>query len=843
MKTFTLSFVFLFSSLFLFGQTTRIITDYGGYWLSATAAPNPVRPDSSHMLLGFTHDGITYSTGVNDGILIGQGLSFTPGDWRAFPVADILGNYGSGAGGGISCYIALASKVDRSPSAGNIPAVANYSIQRALVDGAKGLDLGTGVTNLPSTAIMNFRIFDINPVKIDDNEPDILLTQIADPSSMQNDVFSLHDAGGNQVGNTFTQNMISLQSFGTYTVDLFNLTPNTPYNAATVYSTFQAHNEPVGTVRTRPIRVVAIKLSAFGITAANAGQVASMRITPSGISDYAFIAYNANSISLSPNIALNPPLTNTSICDNGTAHFSVVATAAEGGVLSYAWEESTDGGVSWHPVTEGGNYTGAVTDRLAVTDPGDGYRYRVTVAEAGNPNPVTSEVFQVNVISDPTAPTGATIAGGGTVCAGTPIQLTSTVTGGSNLYYEWQVDPGTGIFTAIPDANLSTYVPPVGQTGTANYRLRISSGSACLPQLFSNTQVIAIDGIAATTPAERCGPGMVTLGAAATAGNISWFTADVGGTALATGPSYTPSLTSTTTYYLSSAVCPGALRVPITATIHPATAGGAISGGTTVTPGNNSTTLTLTGYTGQVIRWQSSRDGFITDIADIAHTSNQLTVTNLSQNTEYRAEVKNGSCPAAFSAATMISVSTLPIRLGSVKALREKEGIRLRWTAYNQANTLRFDIERSADGRQFDRIGKVQASEAMGDVPYQWFDASPLSGRNYYRLKEVYRSGQHEYSAIVYAGYEPDQPAIRVYPNPVVNNQVTLECRNLKAGQYRIQLTSLAGQTVHSAQLSHGGGDRSYTLPVPARISRGLYRLVVSSTDGATKNTQTIVIQ
>lgn len=843
MKTCTLSFVFLLFSFFMFGQTTRIITDFGGYWSSTTAAPNSVKPDSSHMLLGFTHNGITYSTGVNDGILSSQGVTYTPGDWRAFPVADIAGNYGSGAGGGISCYVALANKADRSPSKGNVPAVADYSIRSALTDGVKGLDLGTGVTNLPTTAVMNFKIFDIDETKIGDDEPDILLTQIAQPTSPLNDTFRLMDASGNQVGNFFIQDMTTLSSFGDYTLDLFNLTPNTPYNAATVYSIFQAHNDPVNTVRTRPIRVVAIKLSAFGITAANVGQVASLRIAPSGISDYAFIAYNANSISLSPNISPNPPLTNTSICDNGTAHFSVVATAAEGGALSYAWEESTDGGSSWHGVTDGGNYAGATTDRLAVTDPGNGYRYRVTVTEAGNPNPVTSDVFQVTVISDPTAPTGVSIAGGGTVCTGTPVQLTSSVTGGSNLFYEWQIDPGTGTFQAIPDANLSTYVPPVNQTGTANYRLRISSGSACLPAILSNTQVIAINGISSTTPDQRCGPGTVNLSAAATSGNITWYSEDINGTTLATGPAYSPVLSNTTTYYVSSSVCPSALRVPITGTIHPASVGGTINGSVTVTPGNNSTTLTLAGYTGQVTKWQSSTDGFGTDIVDIANTSNQLTVTNLTQTTQFRTQVQSGVCAPAFSAPTTITMaSTLPIRIGSFKATRENEGIRVQWTAYNQQNTVQFEIERSADGVSFSKIQTVTASNADGDVAYQWLDAHPAPGKNYYRLKEVYRSGSHAYSTIVYAVLEHSQPAIAVYPNPVVNSTMTVEFKNMHAGKYQVNYTSNAGQVIHRAVITHSGGYRSYALPVPATLGRGVYRLVVTSPDGA-RTSQTIIRQ
>lgn len=844
LKNCTLILLTLFCSFCTLGQTTRIITDFRGYWSSTTASPNAVRPDTSHMLLGFMHDGITYSTGVNDGILASQGVSYTPGDWRAFPVADILGNYGAGPGGGISCYIALANKVDRSPSTGNVQSVSNYSIKNALIDGVKGLDLGTGVTNLPSTAVLNFRIFGIDPTKIDDNEPDIILTQIADPSASQNDIFSLRDAAGNQVGNTFTQDMTTLSSFGTYTLDLFNLTPNTPYNAATVYSIFQAHNDPVGTVRTRPIRVVAIKLSAFGITAANVAQVGSLRIAPSGISDYAFIAYNANSISLSPNIAPNPPLTNTAVCDNGIAHLSIVATAAEGGALSYAWEESTDGGSTWHPVTDGGNYAGAATDRLAITDPTDGYRYRVTVTEAGNPNPVTSEVFQVTVISSPVAPTGVTIAGGGTVCRGTPIQLTSTVTGGSNLFYQWESDPaGTNNFQPVPDANLSTYVPPVDQIGAVSYRLRISSGSACIPSLTSPAEVITINGISSTTSAERCGPGTVNLSAAANAGTINWYTTDVGGSTIATGSPYAPNLSGSAIYYVATSTCASASRVPVQATISPASVGGTLNGSTTVPSGNNSTTLTLAGYTGAVDKWQSSTDGFVSNIVDIANAANQLTVTNLTQTTSYRVQVQSGSCTPEFSTMATINMTALAIHMGSFKATRDREGIRTEWIAYNQQSTIQFEIERAGADGNFTKVHTVLSNGSGNDTKYQWLDAGPVPGRNYYRIKEIYRSGSHEYSTIVSAMFENGQQGITVYPNPVVNKSISLEFRDMNAGKYQVSYTNNAGQVVYKRTIQHLGGYNTYTSPLPSVITPGVYRLVITAADGATRTSSTIIIQ
>jgi len=51
-------------------------------------------------------------------------------------------------------------------------------------------------------------------------------------------------------------------------------------------------------------------------------------------------------------------------------------------------------------------------------------------------------------------------------------------------------------------------------------------------------------------------------------GALSWYTAQFGGSAIASGNSYTtPVLTSTTTYYVG--ICPGTFRVPVTVTVNP----------------------------------------------------------------------------------------------------------------------------------------------------------------------------------------------------------------------------------------------------------------------------------
>jgi uncharacterized protein (DUF2141 family) len=86
---------------------------------------------------------------------------------------------------------------------------------------------------------------------------------------------------------------------------------------------------------------------------------------------------------------------------------------------------------------------------------------------------------------------------------------------------------------------------------------------------------------------------------------------------------------------------------------------GTISGGNvTVCSGTNSTVLTLTGFTGTVVRWEYSLDNFLTSPVTVASTSISLTVTNLTQTRYYRAIVNSSSgCSNLATSSTPIYIS------------------------------------------------------------------------------------------------------------------------------------------------------------------------------------------
>jgi hypothetical protein len=68
-----------------------------------------------------------------------------------------------------------------------------------------------------------------------------------------------------------------------------------------------------------------------------------------------------------------------------------------------------------------------------------------------------------------------------------------------------------------------------------------------------------------------------------------------------------------------------------------------------------STTLTLTAYTGTIVRWESSTDNFVT-VQPISHQLPNLTVSNVTRTTAYRAVLSGGVCGQSMSNAVVVEV-------------------------------------------------------------------------------------------------------------------------------------------------------------------------------------------
>lgn len=113
--------------------------------------------------------------------------------------------------------------------------------------------------------------------------------------------------------------------------------------------------------------------------------------------------------------------------------------------------------------------------------------------------------------------------------------------------------------------------------------------------------------------------------------------------------------------------------------------------------------------------------------------------------------------------------TTLPVSLLDFAAVKNGEQSLLKWTTSSEANSSHMDIERSADGRAFAKIGKVEAAGySHENRDYNFIDAKPLSGSNYYRLKLVDRDGSFTYSHVRMLKFD-QAVKMDVFPNPATN--------------------------------------------------------------------------
>ncbi|MFA9212520.1 MAG: beta strand repeat-containing protein [Candidatus Methylacidiphilales bacterium] len=98
----------------------------------------------------------------------------------------------------------------------------------------------------------------------------------------------------------------------------------------------------------------------------------------------------------------------------------------------------------------------------------------------------------------------------------------------------------------------------------------------------------------------------------------------------------------------------------VTITVNSTTVGGSVTGGSTICSGSTSGLLQLSGNNGNVLNWESSVAPFTT-WTTIPNTSNIYTSGALTQTTQFRAVVQNGSCANATSSSTTVTVNSVSV--------------------------------------------------------------------------------------------------------------------------------------------------------------------------------------
>ncbi|MFL0682803.1 MAG: Ig-like domain-containing protein [Algoriphagus aquaeductus] len=209
------------------------------------------------------------------------------------------------------------------------------------------------------------------------------------------------------------------------------------------------------------------------------------------------------SFTVTPFNFLNAPTGTNTITYGNNTQFGVTKVDIRN-IATYQWQISTNGGVAFNPITEGGIYSGVSTNTLVITKPPvsyTNYQYRVYAVDAcGNEtfssaitltvNPKTLTASLIGTIQkERDGNTNATIQISN-------LELNGVV--GTDLVA--LVNPGTGTYaSALPGTNIQVTVSGLSITGAdvANYILNPSTASAAIGIIVDTTPpdgyTVAID--------------------------------------------------------------------------------------------------------------------------------------------------------------------------------------------------------------------------------------------------------------------------------------------------------------------------------------------------------------
>jgi gliding motility-associated-like protein len=263
---------------------------------------------------------------------------------------------------------------------------------------------------------------------------------------------------------------------------------------------------------------------------------------------------------------------------------------------------------------------------------------------------------------------GGTILGATTICIGSPAILTLSGQTGDVIKWQSAVAPFTS-WTDIPYT--STPYTSGSLTQETQFRAVVQSGS-CAP---ANSLPISVtispasvggDVTGGTTICSGTASGVLTI-SGQTGSVVKWQSSVAPFSAWTdipnTSTSYTSGSLSETTEFraiVQNAVCPEVNSTSTTVTVDPPTTGGIVSGGTAICTGSTSAVLTLSGQTGNVIKWQNSVSPF-SSWTDIANTLMTYSSGVLSETTQFRAVVQSGTCLPVNSLPDTVAVSPLTV--------------------------------------------------------------------------------------------------------------------------------------------------------------------------------------
>jgi hypothetical protein len=548
---------------------------------------------------------------------------------------------------------------------------------------------------------------------------------------------------------------------------------------------------------------------------------------------------------------------------------------SHGGAYAMVYEYSSSAAANAWMITPGVNLTSGISYTLSfyyhVASSTYPEKLKVTV---GNTPTVAG---QTNVLWNNNG--GASLTN--TAFALATITYTPTTTG--TFYFGLNVYSAADQYALIVDDLRIEVTPTIVPACATNVSPANNATNVAAPNLtLSWTAVPGATGydlyIGTTNPPTslitNTGDNSIALSGAGFSTTYYWYVVPRNAAGAATG--CTANVTSFTTRAIppppANDECASAISIsPYNGTMSMSTVDGTASPGVTpcaVSPGtadedvwfkftalqNGTATINVTGGSSfdAVLQVFTGACGSLTQMGDcednaLSGGTETMMLTGLIAGQTYYLRVYDWSSGTGDDFTINVSGQALPITLSTFRGVRQGSKNVLAWSTYNEQNNTGFELQRSADGRNFTSLSFVPTKAANGNsttsIQYSFDDVKPIAGTNYYRLKQIDNDGKFVMSNIVTLKGEKvtTLQLTAVYPNPTIDRLNVIVVSPM-AAQLKLVVTDLAGKVITQQTNALSAGDNNLSVSVN-HLSAGSYFIKAICDNGCETAVQKFVKQ
>lgn len=181
--------------------------------------------------------------------------------------------------------------------------------------------------------------------------------------------------------------------------------------------------------------------------------------------------------------------------------------------------------------------------------------------------------------------------------------------------------------------------------------------------------------------------------------------------------------------------------------------------------------------------------------------------------------------------------AVVAVKFNDITAEPSDCSAKLKWSTSMEEEGTSFDVEYSADGRNFVKVTTVAGRKNAGGSSYE-YAYNQGNGKGYYRLKMGNADGGYAYSKVVNANIKCNAKKVFIYPNPVKTDEILHVNVSNFEGKVTGELMSAEGKKVLTRVLQNGSN-----LVMLASLPQGNYSFKVTDDKGEMQNYKVVIVK